>query len=102
MSNAQYKIHLLRLAEEDLTEIISYVVADRPNVAEKLLGRFNIKLAGLASSPHVGNLPHEISLKQLGYRYLVLDNYLVFYVIDGHMIYVHRIIHGARDYKNLF
>jgi len=102
VSNAQYEIRLLRLAEEDLTEIISYVAADRPIAAEKLLGRFNIKLAALATSPQVGHLPHEVSLKQLGYRYLVLDSYLIFYVIDGHMIYVHRIIHGARDYKNLF
>lgn len=102
MNNAQYEIRLLRLAEEDLTEIISYVAADRPNVAEKLLDKFNNKLTVLASSPHVGHLPHEISLKQLGYRYLTLDSYLMFYVIDGHMIYVHRIIHGARDYKNLF
>ena len=102
MSNAQYEIRLLRLAEEDLTEIISYVAADRPSVAEKLLSRFNLKLAVLVASPHVGHLPHALSLKQLGYRYLVLDNYLIFYVIDGHVIYIHRIIHGARDYKNLF
>ncbi len=102
MSSAQYEVRLLRLAEEDLTEIISYVAADRPNMAEKLLDRFNIKLAVLAASPRVGHIPHESSLKLLGYRYLVLDNYLIFYVIDGSMIYVHRIIHGARDYKNLF
>lgn len=102
MSNTQYEIHLLRLAEEDLTEIISYVAADRPNMAERLLGRFNVKLTVLATSPHVGHLPHEVSLKQLGYRYLVLDNYLVFYIIDEHTIYIHRIVHGARDYKNLF
>jgi toxin ParE1/3/4 len=101
VSNTQHEIRLLRLAEEDLTEIISYVAADRPNIAEKLLDRFNVKLAVLTNNPHVGHLPHEISLKQLGYRYLVLDNYLIFYVINGHMIYVHRIIHGARDYKNL-
>jgi len=102
VSSAQHEVRLLRLAEEDLSEIISYVTADRPNVAEKLLDRFNTKLVVLATSPHIGHLPHEISLKQLGYRYLVLDNYLIFYVIDGYVIYVHRIIHGAKDYKNLF
>lgn len=101
MSNTQYEIRLLRLAEEDLTEIISYVAADRPNAAEKLLGRFNIKLALLATSPRIGHLPYERSLKQLGYRYLILDNYLIFYIVDEYTIYVHRIIHGTRDYKNL-
>lgn len=102
MSSVQYEIRLLRLAEEDLTEIISYVAADRSSVAEKLLGRFNIKITSLATSPRIGHLPNETSLRQLGYRYLILDNYLIFYVIDEHTIYVHRIIHGARDYKNLF
>jgi toxin ParE1/3/4 len=101
VSNTQNEIRLLRLAEEDLTEIISYVAADRPNVAEKFLSRINIKLEALTTNPHIGHLPHEASLKQLGYRYLVLDNYLIFYVTDKQMIYVHRIIHGARDYKNL-
>jgi toxin ParE1/3/4 len=102
MSETQYEIRLLRIAEEDLTEIISYVVADRPNMAEKLLSRFNIKLAVLANNPRIGQLPSEASLKQLGYRYLILDSYLIFYAIDGHTVYIHRIIHGARDYKNLF
>lgn len=102
MSNLQYEIRLLGLAEGDLTGIISYVAADRPNAAEELLSRFNIKLAILANSPRIGHVPNEASLKRFGYRYLVVDNYLVFYVIDEHMIYVHRIIHGARDYKALF
>lgn len=101
MSETQYEIRLLRLAEEDLTAIISYVVIDRPDMAEKLLGRFNRKLTLLASTPNIGHLPSEASLRQLGYRYLVLENYLIFYIIDEHKVYVHRIIHGARDYKNL-
>lgn len=101
MSETQYEIRLLRLAEEDLTDIMSYVVADRPNMAEKLLSRFNVKLAALTRSPRIGHLPGEVSLRQLGYRYLVLENYLTFYVIDENTVYIHRIIHGARDYKNL-
>jgi hypothetical protein len=32
---------------------------------------------------------------------LVVDNYLVFYVIEEEVIYVHRIVHGARDYSQL-
>ncbi len=98
----RHEVRLLGLAEKDLTAIISYVAADRPNVAGKLLDRFNQKLAVLATSPQAGHLPQEVGLKRLGYRYLVLDNYLIFYVIDGRTVYIHRIVHGARDYKNLF
>ncbi|MBL7995484.1 type II toxin-antitoxin system RelE/ParE family toxin, partial [bacterium] len=36
-----------------------------------------------------------------GYRYLIVDNYLIFYTIEEETIFVHRIIHGARDYRRL-
>jgi hypothetical protein len=35
------------------------------------------------------------------YRFLVVQNYLVFYTIEERVIWVHRIIHGARNYLSL-
>ena len=37
----------------------------------------------------------------MGYRFLVVQNYLIFYTVENHTIWVHRIIHGARDYLSL-
>lgn len=101
MSHVSYEIRFLRVAEDDLTEIILYIAADRPSAAVKTADHIEQKLKLLSGNPHLGSVPTDDSLAQLGYRYLVVDNYLVFYVIEEEVIYVHRIVHGARDYSQL-
>jgi toxin ParE1/3/4 len=101
MSSTKYEVRLLRLAEEDLTEIIQYVAADRPSAALNLTNRFDIRLKSLVDNPRLGSVPHEVSLRKLDYRYLVVDNYLIFYTVEGKIVYIHRIVHGARSYTNL-
>lgn len=101
VSHAKYEIRLLRVAEDDLTEIILYIAADRPAAAVKIASQIEQKLLLLADNPHLGSVPSDDSLALLGYRYLVVDNYLIFYLIDDQIIYVHRVMHGARDYTQL-
>ncbi|HTK82722.1 MAG TPA: type II toxin-antitoxin system RelE/ParE family toxin [Bacteroidota bacterium] len=102
MSRSKYNIKLLRIAEDDLAEIISYISADRPSAAEALATKIENDLDLLAENPHSGRVPEEEDLVRLHYRYLVVENYLIFYVIEGQTMYVHRILHGARDYLSLF
>ncbi|MGH7147713.1 MAG: type II toxin-antitoxin system RelE/ParE family toxin [Nitrospiraceae bacterium] len=47
--------------------------------------------------PLVAPVPHNPKLTMLGYRVLVMDNYLVFYKVKGKAVLVHRILHGAND-----
>lgn len=102
MSRPKYAIRLLRLAEEDLSEIITYVAADRPSATEVLATKIERNISLLSANPYLGRIPAEVELVRQGYRYLVVDNYLIFYTIEGQLIYVHRILHGARDYPSLF
>jgi toxin ParE1/3/4 len=98
----RYHIRLLRAAEDDLTEIVTYIAADRPQAAEALATKIEKAIELLSHNPYLGKVPQEGDLAGLGYRYLVVQNYLVFYIIEGKTAYVHRILHGARDYLNLF
>ena len=102
MSRPKYDIKLLRVAEEDFTEIVTYIAADRPSAAETLATKTEKSLRLLARNPRLGRIPSEEELARLHYRYLVVDNYLIFYAIEGRTILVHRILHGARDYQGLF
>ena len=102
MSRLEYDVRLLRVAEDDLIEIVTYVAADRPAAAEVVASKIEKNLAHLAKHPHLGRIPKEEDLARLGYRYLVVDNYLIFYTIEQETIYVHRILHGAQDYLHLF
>ena len=102
MNPPEYSIRLLRAAEDDFTEIVTYIAADRPAAAEALATKIEKNLKLLCRNPRLGRIPNEEELMKLGYRYLVVQNYLVFYTIEKRTVYVHRIVHGARDYLNLF
>jgi len=92
---------LLRAAEDDLVEIISYVAAVRPQAAEALAEKVEKGLESLSATPFLGRVPREEELARLRYRYLVVENYLIFYVPEPQVLLVHRILHGARDYGSL-
>jgi toxin ParE1/3/4 len=92
----------LRAAEDDFTEIVCYVAAERPAAAESLAQRIERSLRLLGSNPYLGRVPKEEALVDLGYRYLVVQDYLIFYVVEDRTIFVHRILHGARDFLGLF
>ena len=98
MKRPEYAMRLLRIAEEDLSEIINYVAADRPSAADLLASKIEKTINLLAKNPQVGRVPNEEELVRLAYRYLVVQNYMLFYTIEEQTIYVHRILHGARDY----
>jgi toxin ParE1/3/4 len=98
----EYAIRLLRIAEEDLFEIINYIAADRPSAADALATKIEKNLNLLSKNPQLGRIPNEEELIRLGYRYLVVQNYLIFYAVEEQIIYVHRILHGARDYLTVF
>lgn len=102
MSQPKYALRLLRLAEQDLSDILTYIAADRPSAAERLASEMEKKISLLSTNPYLGRIASEDELARLGYRYLVVENYLIFYIVEDRTIYVHRILHGARDYLSLF
>ncbi len=99
MPRSKYQIRFLKIAEEDFTEIVSYIAADNPKAAETIAGKIESKLELLSDNPLLGRIPRDEEVKKLGYRYLIIQNYIIFYTVESRTIYIHRILHGARDYK---
>lgn len=96
-----YEIRYLKTAEEDLNEIFDYILNDSPTAAVSILEKFDDSISKLAQNPKLGVVPKDARLKSLGYRMLIIDKYLVFYVIKRRTIQVRRVIHGARQYNHL-
>lgn len=101
MKQPKYAIRLLQAAQEDFKEIITYINLDNPSAAEAVADKIENSLSNLSAYPFIGKIPKEVELTSMGYRFLVVQNYLIFYIIEDCTIWVHRIIHGARDYLNL-
>lgn len=101
MSKTKYQIRFLKIAEEDLTEIVSYVAADNPNAANVLATKIEKNLELLSDNSKLGRIPRDEDIRNLGYRYLIVQNYIIFYSTEERTIIIHRILHSARNYKAL-
>jgi len=101
MNNHGYQVHVLRPAERDYFQILDYLIEKSPNAAEKFEEKFIKILERLKRSPFFGKIPNYEQLRYEGYRMAILDKYLVFYIVQGTVVEVHRIIHGARDYLKI-
>ena len=101
MSKNNYRVRFLSIAEEDLTDIITFIAADNVKAAEELANKIEKNLQLVSLNPQLGKIPEDSDLKSLGYRYLIIGNYLIFYTIEKRTILIHRILHGARNYKLL-
>ena len=100
MSNP-YRIRYLATAQKDLFEIFDYILKERPGAALDRLESIDRSVGLLASNPLLGVVPNDERLRKLGYRLLIVDKYLVFYVIKGKIVQIRRILHGARQYEFL-
>jgi len=94
-------VRLPSIAEQDLQELLLYVAAENPTAALALADKIEAEPAKLGTYPYLGKIPQDTHLAQLGYRVLVVGDYLLFYKITGRTILVHRILHGASDVPRL-
>lgn len=101
MPTNKFQIRLLKIAEEDFTEIVSFIADDNPTAAEAIANKIEKNLELISENPKLGRMPRDEEIRNLGYRYIVVQNYIIFYTIEERTIIVPRILHGARNYKSL-
>ncbi len=97
----KYNIKYLPIAEQDLVNILNYIKQDNPTAAYKLIQEIDEVISKLEDFPNMGVIPKDLRLKSLGYKMLVIDNYLVFYVVKDTTVEIRRILHGKRKYSFL-
>ena len=93
-----FKIRYLTSAQRDLDDIVDYILRDKPSAAVSLLKKFDRTISRLADNPEIGVVPKDERLDKLGYRMLIVEKYLVFYIVKANTVQIRRIIHGARKY----
>lgn len=96
-----YKIKIFPRAKQDMEEVIDYLNTLSPDVALKYYDLLVEEIAGLSQMPERCPRPKDLALAARGYRYLIVKNYLVFYVIAGDTVQIRRILHARRNYKGL-
>ena len=99
--SGRYDVRYLPAAEKDLLDILDYIARDNPDAARAFVDRVEHTIGRLAFFPRSGRQPLDARLRRLGYRVLVVGDYLAFYVVSGRTVQIRRVIHGARRYEFL-
>jgi len=92
-------VNLSKQAKQDLLAIWTYIVAEDPKAADRVLDTLNERISLLVENPLLGPRRPHIAPEL---RYLVSRNYLILYRADAHHFEIVRVLHGARNLSALF
>lgn len=95
----KYKIRIYSHAKMDLKDIVNYLNTLSPQAALRYYDKIVEKVSSLAEMPERCPFARDIALKAKGYRYLIVENYLVFFVIKDDIVQIRRIVYGKRNYE---
>lgn len=100
MSNL-FKIIYYPIATEDIISILDYISIDDPPAALRLIDKIDASIGSLSLFPYKGVVPKDFFLKSKGYRMLIVDSYIVFYLVNNpmHTIEIMRVLSGKQNYK---
>ena len=97
----KHRIEYLPIAVADLDDIFIFVADNSPQAALELIDRIDASISGLESFPEMGVLAKPPRLARKGYRVLIVDDYLVFYVVIDDVVEIRRIVSGKRNCAHL-
>ncbi len=105
MSNKKFTLKFTPKAYEDIEEIYNYISGSlfAEVAANNLLEKIEERVMKLEEFPFSCNYVSDEVLKSKGYRKLIVDNYLVFYIIDekNKKVVIVRILFGAQNYNDI-
>ena len=100
-----YKLEVTPEAEQDTDKIVKYMVEKLINhsAATRFLDDVNESYQRIEKNPHMYCLCQDPRLQDMGYRKVVIKNYLILYRIDeiSNTVYVVRIVYGGRNYTEM-
>jgi toxin ParE1/3/4 len=97
----KYQVKIYPRAEKDLWEIKEYFNQSLQISCNKLFLKLAEYLKKLESYPLLFPSVKDPILAAQGYRFISIDNYLIFYVIADDIVQIHRFLYARRDYASL-
>lgn len=98
----KYRVDVSEPAENDLVDIVRYIASQlsAPISALHMMELLEEAMAGLSDMPQRCPFVADESLSQMGYRKLIVKNYVVFFSIDekNKVVDVERILYGRRNW----
>ena len=100
-----YKTIITEPAERDIFEAARYIARElqNPIAANKLLDDIDKAVASLKVMPKRYSLVKNEHLANLGFHYLPVHNYLIFYIVreNKKSVVIERFLHSRRDWSHI-
>jgi len=100
---AEYNLKITPAAAGDLDAIDTYITDAlfAPAAAQALMADFDKGFHSLCDAPYRCELSRNATLREKGYRRLVVNNYIALYLVDDseQMVIIARVFYGAMDYE---
>jgi addiction module RelE/StbE family toxin len=101
----RYQVFMTQNATQGLKHIAAYIAYElkEPSLAKKLVEEIQISVNSLTKLPLRYALVSDESLAIQGFRKIMLDNYLIFYIVSekDKTVAIIRILDGRRDWIHL-
>ncbi|WP_405324458.1 type II toxin-antitoxin system RelE/ParE family toxin [Fibrobacter sp.] len=97
----KYKVLVYPSAQKDLNEIKNYFSNILKTSSNSVFKKFLEQVQILKEHPLVYPVHQDSLLKLIGYRVIPIDNYLMFYVVKGDSVQIHRVLYAKRNYLQL-
>jgi toxin ParE1/3/4 len=95
----RYALRYLPIAIDDLISIFDWIAGDSPANAMAFIEKLDQRIGSLKIHPFLGRIPRDDQLKN--YRLLVIESYLVFYVVHGRTVEIYRVVHCSRQLEDI-
>ena len=98
-----YQIYITKTAERDLAGASDYIefTLKNPSAADNLLDKAEEKISELSDFPEVHAVVDDPVLSAWGIRFIVINNYLAFFIILGNTVYIVRFLYGKRNWISI-
>lgn len=98
-----FKIKILQIAQDDMKSILTHIRLDDPEAAVRMVNKIKAAIGNLAHYPFMGSIPRDEKIAEQGYRMVIVEPYLVFYLLvtDDNSVEIHRVLQGKQNYPNM-
>jgi len=97
------KVIISHAARKDLVNIQTYIRGEllNPSASIRIMGELKKAVESLQTLPERGKPLDSVLSVHTEFRFLVCENYRIFYLSDGNTVEVVRILHSLQDFMRV-
>lgn len=97
-----YTLNITESFKNDLKSTVDYIKQNfqAPIAAQRLKNQVKMTYKKIKNNPLIYPIVHDEYLASLGYRFVVIKNFMLFYKVNKNIIEVMRFLYGPSDWSN--